>query len=81
MINHYGKPEKGSKGLTLGSVIEVSVVSPELDKEGAQFALDQTPEVQAALSLLVARFTTFASAASRAAAVMGLPRNASMPEA
>lgn len=49
MINHYGKPEKGNKALTLGSVIEVSVVSPELDKEGAQFALDQTPEVQAAL--------------------------------
>ncbi len=49
MINRYGKPEKGQKGLTLGSVIEVSVVSPETDKEGAQFALDQTPEVQAAL--------------------------------
>ncbi len=49
MINRYGKPEKGNKGLTLGSVIEVSVVSPETEKEGAQFALDQTPEVQAAL--------------------------------
>ncbi len=49
MINHYGKPEKGSKGLTLGSVIEVSVVSPDSNKVGAQFALDQTPEVQAAL--------------------------------
>ncbi len=49
MTNHYGKPEKGNKGLTLGSVIEVSVVSPEINKEGAQFALDQTPEVQAAL--------------------------------
>jgi penicillin-binding protein 1A len=49
MINSYGKPEKGTKGLTLGSVIEVSVVAPELNKEGAQFALDQTPEVQAAL--------------------------------
>ena len=49
MINRYGKPEKGNKGLTLGSVIEVSVVSPEINKEGAQFALDQTPEVQAAL--------------------------------
>jgi penicillin-binding protein 1A len=49
MVNHYGKPEKGNKGLTLGSVIEVSVVSPEINKEGAQFALDQTPEVQAAL--------------------------------
>ncbi|MDD2581474.1 MAG: PBP1A family penicillin-binding protein [Desulfuromonadaceae bacterium] len=49
MTNSYGKPEKGNKGLTLGSVIEVSVVSPEIDKKGAQFALDQTPEVQAAL--------------------------------
>ena len=49
MTNRYGKPEKGNKGLTLGSVIEVSVVTPELNKEGAQFALDQTPEVQAAL--------------------------------
>ncbi|GFE62601.1 penicillin-binding protein 1A [Geobacter sp. AOG2] len=49
MINHYGKPEKGNKHLTLGSVIEVSVISPEVNKEGAQFALDQTPTVQAAL--------------------------------
>ncbi len=49
MTNRYGKPEKGNKGLTLGSVIEVSVVTPELNKDGAQFALDQTPEVQAAL--------------------------------
>ena len=49
MINKYGKPEKGNKGLTLGSIIEVSVISPEVNKEGAQFALDQTPEVQAAL--------------------------------
>jgi len=49
MSNHYGKPEKKSRGLTLGSVIEVSVLSPEFNKDGAQFALDQTPEVQAAL--------------------------------
>jgi len=51
MVNQYGKPDKGNKSLTLGSVIEVSVVSPENSKEkdGAQFALDQTPEVQAAL--------------------------------
>lgn len=49
MANHYGKPVKGSRGLTLGSVIEVSVITPEFDKEGAQLALDQTPEVQAAL--------------------------------
>jgi penicillin-binding protein 1A len=49
MINRYGKPEKGNKSLTLGSVIEVSIVSPEINKDGAQFALDQIPEVQAAL--------------------------------
>ncbi len=49
MVNSYGKPEKGNRSLALGSVVEVSVVSPEIDKEGAQFALDQTPEVQAAL--------------------------------
>ncbi len=49
MINHYGKPDKGNKSLTLGSVIDVSVVSPEAGNEGAQFALDQTPDVQAAL--------------------------------
>jgi penicillin-binding protein 1A len=49
MLNSYGKPEKGVKALTLGSVIEVSVVAPEVNNEGAQFALDQTPEVQAAL--------------------------------
>lgn len=49
MINSYGKPEKGNRSLTLGSVIDVSAVSPEINKEGAQFALDQTPDVQAAL--------------------------------
>ena len=49
MIGSYGKPAKASKALTLGSVIEVVVVSPEINKEGAQFSLDQTPEVQAAL--------------------------------
>ncbi len=49
LVNQYGKPEKGARSLTLGSVIEVSVVTPESKEEGAQFALDQTPEVQAAL--------------------------------
>ncbi|MDD2365074.1 MAG: PBP1A family penicillin-binding protein [Desulfuromonadaceae bacterium] len=49
MINRYGKPEKGGKGLSLGSVIEVSIITPEFEKQGAQFALDQTPDVQAAL--------------------------------
>lgn len=49
MINRYDQPEKANKSLTLGSVIDVSVLSPEVSKEGAQFALDQTPDVQAAL--------------------------------
>jgi penicillin-binding protein 1A len=45
----YGKPEKNSKALSLGSVIEVSVITPEANKNGAVFALDQEPEAQAAL--------------------------------
>lgn len=49
MVDHYGKPDKGGKSLSLGSVIDVSVVSPEVGRDGAQFALDQTPDVQAAL--------------------------------
>lgn len=49
MVNSYGKSEKASRALTLGSVVEVSVVAPESAPGGAQFALDQTPEVQAAL--------------------------------
>lgn len=49
MIQNYGKQDKKSKSLTLGSVIEVSVVTPDVNREGAEFALDQTPEVQAAL--------------------------------
>jgi penicillin-binding protein 1A len=48
-VNRYGKPEKGTRSLTLGSVIDVSVVSSDSNRDGAQFALDQTPEVQAAL--------------------------------
>ncbi|NVN90042.1 MAG: PBP1A family penicillin-binding protein [Desulfuromonadales bacterium] len=49
LLNTYGKPEKGNRSLTLGAVIEVMVVAPEINKEGAQLALDQVPEVQAAL--------------------------------
>lgn len=49
MVANYGKPEKGNRSLTLGSVIEVTVVSPDVNREGAQFALDQTPDVQSAL--------------------------------
>lgn len=49
MGDSYGKPDEKGKGLGRGAVIEVSVVTPELNKAGAVFALDQTPEAQAAL--------------------------------
>ncbi len=45
----YGKPEKPSKTLPLGSVLEVQVTSPDANGKGAVFALDQVPEVQGAL--------------------------------
>ncbi|HLO25474.1 MAG TPA: PBP1A family penicillin-binding protein [Geobacteraceae bacterium] len=50
LVDAFGKPE-GAKGksLSLGSVIEVSVVTPDINKVGAVFALDQEPEAQAAL--------------------------------
>ncbi len=49
LVNSYDPPRKGGKALCLGSVIEVAVVAPEIDRHGAQFSLDQTPQVQAAL--------------------------------
>jgi penicillin-binding protein 1A len=50
LVESYGKPVSGKgKSITLGSVIEVSVVTPDQNGTGAQFALDQEPEVQAAL--------------------------------
>jgi penicillin-binding protein 1A len=49
-IESYGKPEGGKgKSLSLGSVIEVSVKEPDVNKTGAVFVLDQEPEAQAAL--------------------------------
>jgi penicillin-binding protein 1A len=45
----YGRLPEKVKGLSLGSVVEVQVVTPDVDKKGAVFALDQTPEAQAAL--------------------------------
>lgn len=45
----YGKLPEKVRGLSLGSVIEVQVMTPEVDKKGAIFALDQTPEAQAAI--------------------------------
>ena len=49
LVDSYGSPGKNKKILALGSVIEVMVLVPEKDGKGAQFVLDQTPEVQAAL--------------------------------
>ncbi len=43
----YGKPASKGRTLNLGSVIEVSVVTPDAEKNGAVFALDQEPEAQA----------------------------------
>jgi penicillin-binding protein 1A len=50
LADSYDKPA-GAKGktLTLGAVIEVSVLTPDVNKTGAVFALDQEPEAQAAL--------------------------------
>jgi penicillin-binding protein 1A len=47
--NSYGKPAEKGKSLTLGSVLEVQVVTPDVNRLGAVFALDQTPEAQAAI--------------------------------
>jgi penicillin-binding protein 1A len=47
--NSYGKLPGKVKGLSLGSVIEVQVITPDINKLGAVFALDQTPEAQAAI--------------------------------
>ncbi len=47
--NSYGKLPEKVKGLSLGSLVEVQVITPDIDKKGAVFSLDQTPEAQAAL--------------------------------
>jgi penicillin-binding protein 1A len=52
LIDAYGKPEGKGKSLVRGAVIEVSVVTPDVSKSGAVFALDQEPEAQAALFAL-----------------------------
>jgi len=50
LLEQYGKPAAAKgKALTLGSVIEVQVVTPDNNKSGALFSLDQTPEAQSAL--------------------------------
>ncbi len=49
LINSYGKPEKPSKSIALGAVLELQVLTPDQNHQGAVFALDQIPEVQGAL--------------------------------
>ncbi|WP_298268882.1 penicillin-binding protein 1A [Geobacter sp.] len=49
LVNAWGKQEEKGKSLPLGSVILVSVQSPDANKQGAVFALDQEPEAQAAV--------------------------------
>ncbi len=49
LLQSYGRPEGKEKALPLGAVIEVSVVTPDANKAGAVFALDQEPDAQAAL--------------------------------
>lgn len=53
LLNRYGRdPDAGDRAISLGSVIEVSVVTPDVGKQGAVFALDQEPLAQAALVAL-----------------------------
>ena len=50
LIDIFGNPGKGKeKAIAPGAVIEVSVVTPDISKNGALFALDQEPLAQAAL--------------------------------
>lgn len=49
LVNRYEKSDKPSRNLSLGAVLEVQVVTPEVNRQGAVFALDQVPEVQGAL--------------------------------
>lgn len=49
LVNSYGRPEKPSKMIPLGAVLEVTVLAADQQGKGAIFALDQEPEVQGAL--------------------------------
>jgi len=50
LFETFGNPGPGkAKALAPGAVIEVSVVSPDINKNGALFSLDQEPLAQAAL--------------------------------
>lgn len=49
LVNSYGKPEKSAKSLGLGAVVDLQVITPDQNRQGAIFSLDQVPEVQGAL--------------------------------
>lgn len=49
LVNKYGKPDKPSRSLALGAVLDLQVVAPDQNRQGAVFAIDQVPEVQGAL--------------------------------
>jgi len=46
--NGYGKPS-AKRAIALGAVLELQVKTPDVNRAGAVFALDQVPEAQAAL--------------------------------
>ena len=53
LVNSFGASgQEKEKFLSLGSVIEVLVLTPDQNKSGANFALDQEPQAQAALIAL-----------------------------
>lgn len=49
LVNSYGKPEKANRSIGLGAVLELQVLTPDQNRQGAVFALDQVPDVQGAL--------------------------------
>lgn len=52
LVNSWGKQEGRAKSLSLGSVVFVSVITPDINKQGAVLALDQEPKAQAAVVAL-----------------------------
>ncbi|QSV47082.1 penicillin-binding protein 1A [Geobacter benzoatilyticus] len=52
LVNSWSTPEGKGKSLSLGSVVFVSVLTPDINKQGAVLALDQEPQAQAAVVAL-----------------------------
>ena len=51
LVNSFGKPDS-KRAIGLGAVLELQVKQPDANRADAVFALDQTPETQAALIAL-----------------------------